>query len=334
MLSLALAIFLPFVLTYAATPTNQTANCDFTNGILDVYQHPNASSSYSIPAIVSSGSSIMNSTDQTWQIVDSIGNVSASFNVNPQAEQLSHIIYLDTSSTINASALTSPLPFAGCAFTFELPSSYAGKRSSDGSCGEIFGQSCLNEIMQIAQDTTAAIPSTAGSSNPIDTCDTVTTTLYNYLTTSPKACSKDGPAIAVTQGKCLLAFLQSHITSLTGDPALNFSRASTENCTNPPTTLPYQLFSTGEPFEPGNYTTYDQFIKTTTPILLAIFSNGTSVGGSSGGFAQTHMTCTSPMNVTAGSHDPTSAAVLSAVVDVKSVVGFALAINALVFFML
>ena len=38
--------------------------------------------------------------------------------------------------------------------------------------------------------------------------------------------------------------------------------------------------------------------------------------------------------MTAGSHDPTSAAEHSAVADVKSVVGFALVLNALVFLML
>ncbi len=38
--------------------------------------------------------------------------------------------------------------------------------------------------------------------------------------------------------------------------------------------------------------------------------------------------------MTAGSHDPTSAADHAAPVDVKSMVGFALAINALVFLML
>ena len=51
-------------------------------------------------------------------------------------------------------------------------------------------------------------------------------------------------------------------------------------------------------------------------------------------YAQTYLTCTSPTSVTAGAHDSTSAADRAAVADVNSVVGFALAINALVFFML
>ena len=69
-------------------------------------------------------------------------------------------------------------------------------------------------------------------------------------------------------------------------------------------------------------------------MLLSLFSNATTLSGAGDSFAETYLTCTSPMNVTAGSHDPKSAADHSAVADVKSVVGFALAINALVFLML
>ena len=197
--SFVLVILVPIAFASAATYTNQTADCQFTNGTLNVYQHPNASSSYSIPAVLSNGSRF---TNKTWQIINSIGNVSDASNVvNPQAEQFSHYIILDTSSTINTSSLSTPVPFAGCAFTFELPSSYIGKTSSDGSCGKFFGQSCLNEIMQIAQDTTAAIPQAAASTELIDACDTVSGAINSYIVTSSNACSKDGPSIVVSQGK-------------------------------------------------------------------------------------------------------------------------------------
>lgn len=69
-------------------------------------------------------------------------------------------------------------------------------------------------------------------------------------------------------------------------------------------------------------------------MLLTLFSNATTLSGAGDSLAEVYLTCTSPMNVTAGSHDPKSAADHSAVADVKSVVGFALAINALVFLML
>ncbi len=198
MMSLALAIVLPIAFASAATSANETADCKFNNGILSVYQLPNASSSYSIPAIVSTGSTVTNSTSKTWQIINSIGNIS---DVDPQAQQLSQYIFLDTSSTINGSSSSSALPFSGCSFTFALPSSYIGKTSSDGSCGKIFGQSCLNEIMQIAQATTATIPPAVGSMDLIDACDTVSETVNNYIETSSKACSKNGPSIEVSQGK-------------------------------------------------------------------------------------------------------------------------------------
>lgn len=76
---------------------------------------------------------------------------------------------------------------------------------------------------------------------------------------------------------------------------------------------------------------YDTWAKTATPILLALFSNDSALNSSTAGsFAQTYLTCTSPMT---GSHYSTSAAGRSAMADVKSVVGFALAVNALTLLM-
>lgn len=143
MLSLVLAIV--FSIAFASTATNETADCEITNGTLNVYQHPNASNFYRIPAVVSTGSSFMNSTTKTWQIINSIGNVSDSSNVvNPQAQQLSQYIFLDT---------------------------------------------------------TAAIPPAVGSMNLIDECDIVSETLNDYVATSSKTCSKNGPSIEVSQGR-------------------------------------------------------------------------------------------------------------------------------------
>lgn len=88
------------------------------------------------------------------------------------------------------------------------------------------------------------------------------------------------------------------------------------------------------PFQQGHHTLYDHWIETPTPILSALFSNATAWNGTGGSFAQTYLTCTSPMNVVACSHDPTSAADHFAAVDVKSSLGSAVAINALMFLML
>ena len=251
-------LFIAFA-SAATASTDETANCGFSEGTLDVYRSPNASSSYSIPAVVSTASTVMNSTIKTWQIINSIGTVSDSSNVvEPQAQKLSQFIFLDTSSTINQTSASYSLPFTSCSFTFALPSSYVGKTSNDGRCGNIFGQTCLNEIMQIAQDNTASVPPAVASMNLIDACDTVSESINNYIATSSKACSKNGPSIEVS------------------------------------------------------------------------LKNDTTLNGAGGGYTQTYLTCTSPKNVTAGSHNPTSAADYS---DLRSVVcfAFAFAINALVF---
>ena len=189
MLSLILAIMLSMAFASAATPS--TADCQ--DDSINVYQQPNASMSYSIPAVVSTSSTVMNSTTKTWQIIDGIG-------IDSQAQQLSQLIFLDISSTINGSS-ASPPPFSGCSFQFGVPTSYVGRTSIDGSCGKIFGQSCVKELMQIAQDATAAIPPAVGFTQAIDACDTVGETLINYIATSSKDCSKHGPTIGSIQGK-------------------------------------------------------------------------------------------------------------------------------------
>lgn len=180
-------------MAFASAATLSTADCKALNSTPNVYQQPNASMSYSIPAIVSTSSTIMNSTTKTWQIVNSIV-------VDPQARRLSQQIVLDTSSTINGSSASS-FPIAGCSFTFAVPTSYIGKTSSDGTCGNIFGKSCLDELMQIAQDNTAAIPPAVGFMQVLDACETVSDVLNNYIATSSKGCNKQGPSIGSVHGK-------------------------------------------------------------------------------------------------------------------------------------
>lgn len=176
-------------MAFASAATPSTANCQDSG--LNVYQQPNASMSYSIPAVVSTSSTIMNSTTKTWQIINGIGII---------AQQLSQLVFLDISSTINESSALPP-PFTGCLFTFVLPTNYVGKTSSDGNCGKIFGQSCINELMEIAQNTTAVIPPAVGFKQAMDACDTVSDTLNNYIATSSKGCNKYGLFIYSTQGK-------------------------------------------------------------------------------------------------------------------------------------
>ena len=176
-------------------------DCNFTNYALDVYQHPNATYSRSIPALVSTGSTFMNSTTQDWQIIESVGTVPDSENaVNPQAQELWRYLFLDTSSTINSSSGSSSL--AGCSFTFAgLNESKLVDTLQDGNCGNIFGSDCMNEFMQVAQEQTAAIMRPVESSKLLDVCNTVGQAVNNYIKASSKACAdfKNLPTIGIMQ---------------------------------------------------------------------------------------------------------------------------------------
>ena len=141
MLSRVLVIIMSICFASAQLPLNETDDCELSNSSLEIYRHPNASNSYSIPAVVSSGSTITNGTAKSWQIVNSIAQTPNPFNVSdPQAQQLSQNIFLDTSSTINGSCLSSPLPFAGCSLTF---SSYTGKTSAMGAATKFLASLAL-----------------------------------------------------------------------------------------------------------------------------------------------------------------------------------------------
>ena len=200
MLSFVLTLTVPIAFAFADNSIDRTTDCNFTNHALDVYQHPNATYSRSIPALVSTGSTLVNST-QNWQILESVGTIPASENaVNPQAQELWRYLFLDTSSTINSSS--GPSPLAGCAFTFVgLDESDLKDTMEDGNCGNIFGSDCMDEFMQVAREKTAAIVRPVESSKAMDVCSTVGQAVNNYIKTSSKACAnyRNSPTIGITQ---------------------------------------------------------------------------------------------------------------------------------------
>ena len=201
MLSFVLTLTVPIAFAFADNSVDPNLDCNFFNYALDVYQHPNATYSRSIPALVSTGSTFMNSTTQDWQIIESVGTVPDLENaVNPQAQELWRYLFLDTSSTINSSSGSSSL--AGCSFTFAgLDESDLVDTLQDGNCGNIFGSGCINEFMQVAQEQTAAIMRPVESSKLTDVCNTVGQAVNNYIKTSSKACAdvKNLPTIGITQ---------------------------------------------------------------------------------------------------------------------------------------
>ncbi|KAM0806223.1 hypothetical protein BDR22DRAFT_9593 [Usnea florida] len=207
MLSHILIFIMSISFASAQLPLNETFDCQLLNSSLEIYRHPNASNSYSIPAVVSTGSTITNSTAKSWQIINSMSQIPYPFNVSdPPPQQLSQNIFLDTSSTINGSSLSSPLPFAGCSLVF---STYTGKTSSDGSCGNVFGQSCVDEIILLAEKTARAAMPAVGLPG---LCDDVTRAVNDWIKTSSKSCSKDPPTVGITHSKlCPRPYVHAHM---------------------------------------------------------------------------------------------------------------------------
>ena len=193
----------------AQLPLNETADCGYSNSSLEVYRHPNASNSYSIPAVVQTGSMVMNSTAKSWQIINSIGQTPDPSNVrDPQGQQLSQNIFLDTSSTMNGSSFPSPPPFAGCSWIF---SSYTGKNSSDGSCDKVFAQPCVDQILVLAEEiATAAQPNVRLP----DLCNDIASEINDFITNSKKTCNKGLPTVAITHGKlCPHPYVHAHMAN-------------------------------------------------------------------------------------------------------------------------
>jgi hypothetical protein len=114
---------------------------------------------------------------------------------------------------------------------------------------------------------------------------------------------------------------------------LNLSYQLRESCSRAPPNFPLILYQQTVGFRQGNYTTYDQWAKTPTTMLLTLFSNASTFHGSP--FADTRLICTTPTNIAPGSHDPnTSVANGFSKASRKFVLVFGLATNVLVFFLL
>lgn len=121
------------------------------------------------------------------------------------------------------------------------------------------------------------------------------------------------------------------VTRLTPDIAVGHNLTKESNntrCPNGPPHLPIPLYGAYESYREGNFSTYDSWVKATTPVLMAFFTNGTLFTGTP--FVSTQLLCTNPKHIGANSHIPTSAAARSKI-DTKLFVGAALVMNALLF---
>lgn len=317
-LTLALPLFTALVSADTAPRNNTSSNSACT--VEDLYLRPNASNSYTIPAIVqplnqpaeSLSNTILSSDTETWQIISALSQATDPCNTLPNNQDLEQLLLLDTSrSQPNASAI--PPALAACSFVFELPQSDIGK-SDNGTCASLIGQDCVNDIHSAAQ-TLAEAAALTNSASQGDAC----TAIGNGLTTLPASCTKQKSNIETT-----FAILEA------GDIDLTYN--ATTECSSGPKSVPIPIYDQITEVQEGNTTVYDQWARTTRPVLLTFFSNGTIFHGSP--FADTRLLCTTPKNIAIGSHNPTSAADHSTGVDAKSMVAMFLVLNTLLFFVL
>ena len=112
------------------------------------------------------------------------------------------------------------------------------------------------------------------------------------------------------------------------------------SCTDQPllnATVPSNIYARSVPFPNAtDYTMYDVWARTTTSILLTIFSNATSEVRPSTPFTYSHLSCSKPENVVGGSRvTPTSgAARVFGTLNTAHIAGWAFFVNLLVFLLL
>ncbi|KAK3168641.1 hypothetical protein OEA41_005089 [Lepraria neglecta] len=313
---IALTLSLTFVSAdnSATNGTAASSNCVPFN----VYKHPNASNFYPIPAVVqepgassepSSSTFLVHSNEETWQIANTLSQGGGPSG-NNIAELLENYLYLNISSGQNASILGSVL--SGCSVIFNLPQTDLGQSSGNGDCTSLVGSACVDDITTQVQQLVSGFASNDAIQLQIG-CESILQSLATLPNSCPKPTNKDdlGFRAFYSQG-------------------LNLTYQLNESCPSAPANFPLILHEQTAGFQQANYTVYDKWAKTTTPVLLTLFSNASTFDGSP--FADTRLICTKPTNITPGSHNPnTSAASGFAKASRELVFVVGLATNALEF---
>ena len=321
LLTIALPLFSASVFagipkTAASNNTSTEAACNLE----DLYLRPNASNSYAIPAIVQDLSKstntlsdpIQSSLTQNWHVINALGQTADIYSHENGTQELEQLLLLDTSrNQTNPPAI--PPALVACSFVFDLPESDLGK-SDNGSCVSLVGQQCVNDIHSAAQNLSIAEAQKNGT-KIFDAC----TAISNGLTTLPTSCPKKSTA-------------KSYGFSISEWAGIDLTYNAAAECPSGPKTAPLPIYQESTTVQAGNDTIYDQWARTTKPILLAFFSNGTVLQGNP--FAYTKLLCTTPKNIAAGSHVPTSAGDHVASVDVISLLAFFVSLNVFLFCML
>ena len=125
--------------------------------VASVQQHPNASASYSIPAVeiqreAQSGEKdtvkFSTSTTNNWTFTNVLGETNDVY--APTSHRvIEQAMFLDVSTTLQNATTASDAGLSGCAFFFSLPSKDLGK-DDDGSCSAVFDAKCVRDFKNLA----------------------------------------------------------------------------------------------------------------------------------------------------------------------------------------
>ena len=137
-----------------------------------VYQNPNASASYAVPAVEATATgdntaAISTSSIANWTLTNVLSQ-SKDFSSIDHHPILEQAVFLDTSSTLKNSSALAKAGLIGCAIYFTLPTFLTTDFAGD--CALALGEDCVNEFIENADE--AALSVAQSQTSPgISICD-------------------------------------------------------------------------------------------------------------------------------------------------------------------
>ena len=125
--------------------------------VASVQQHPNASATYSIPAVEIQRESrsgekdtvkFSTSTTNNWTFSNVLGE-SKDVYAPDNHRVIEQAMFLDVSTTLQNASTAIAAGLSGCAFFFNLSSKDLGKED-DGSCSGVFDEKCVKDFTNLA----------------------------------------------------------------------------------------------------------------------------------------------------------------------------------------
>ena len=160
------SFLLPVCHSLFAAAQNQTDPATLSQCLnAEIYQHPNASGTFPVPAVdivPNSGPSVTlaSSKSANWTVTNVLGQSSNPYGGTP-GPVLRQALFLDTSSTMKNSSSADEIGLAGCVFMFELQKDTEGK-DDDGDCTSVLSSACVQDFTQLAAAAAQSVAQSGG----------------------------------------------------------------------------------------------------------------------------------------------------------------------------